>query len=76
MNGYVGDMMNHLLCGVRARHWLKFLQALQDTTAEVEIERAVAGISEEIAEAEPAPTENSALLILLEQVRKLAGLAD
>ena len=76
LDAYVREMMNRLLCGVRAKHWLRFLQAIQEKRTEDEIRRALDAISGEIVASSAAPAEQSTLLVMIEQIRKLAGLVE
>lgn len=76
MDSYVQVMLDHPLCGVRAKHWLKFLQAIQERHTEARIRQEITALTNELAASASGADETGPVMLILEQLRRLSGLAD
>jgi hypothetical protein len=75
MDAYLAEMKSRLLCGVRVGYWLMFLKAFQGQKQEAEIQAGISALANEIAASNEASEGTlSPLLVILEELKKLAGL--
>lgn len=72
MDEYLQQMKARMLCGLRVEHWLAFLKSFPENRADEEIRRRLETLRLDLGE--PLDETRAALLRMVDDIRRIAGL--
>jgi hypothetical protein len=71
INQYINSLKDRSYLGIKISHWIEFLKAVSDTSADIEIERKIRAIKEKVQTREDCSERSEIFLEIMELVEKL-----
>jgi hypothetical protein len=71
INQYINSLKDRSYLGIKISHWIEFLKAVSDTSADIEIERKIRAIKEKVQTREDCSERSGIFLEIMELVEKL-----